>query len=196
MSKPVLSVNVEMDKATEDMLKDLTVFEKGPAKKALVAIAGKYMLEQRENIKKGIDADGRPFAEYSVKYADNKRRAGRAPAENWLRLSGQMLQSQKTAIKTAGGKKNWIMMAVVSFEGSRPQVNFKSRSIKSRNPRKRIRSKVNDLVVSRSTSKTVLNQTLATANDKRRSFIGLSSKKVTEFVKYFLKKYLGSSRKK
>lgn len=124
-----LNLNISLDVS---QLIDWDLVPAKDVKKALRAATASYMLDQRKNIKAGRTVGGVPFVKYSHQYLDKKTRAGRMSGPSgsvdnikgassyWLRLTGQMMRSQKARFKKFG--KGY--QATVAFEGMQAPAAF------------------------------------------------------------------------
>lgn len=207
-----VSLNFEVDASSLD---NWDIIPAEAKERALRKAAGHYMLLQRERIAKGVDVHGQPFRPYSRSYKDRKDRAGRTGKNEFLRLSGKMLRSQRIDIVMQGNE----LVAVISFEGTRPASKIEDAGRKremartSRSKRGLVTSKHkrenrerqawgratrsqrgalkqpkrNRLVVTIDEGKMVANAVLAGHNNRIRKFIGISEAELEELTALFVK---------
>ncbi len=157
-------------------------------KEALKAATASYMLDQRKNIKAGRTVNGAPFVKYSKKYLDKKTRAGRMSGPSgsvdnikgsssyWLRLTGQMMRSQKIHYKRFG--KGY--QATVAFEGMQAPAAFMASGGKKNRAKGKGR-----LVVNFTPGDMISSSFLAWENNKYRPFIGMNQKMLNNAYRAF-----------
>ncbi len=132
-----------------------------------------YMQNQRKRIKRGVDVHGQAFEAYDPAYRVNKDLAGRMVKNYWLRLSGDMLRSQKSRTRQRGR----VIEGRAEFSGSHAQYRFN----------KKKKGAGFTVTLSRVTGKKTPNALIAAANNRKRSFVGLSKADFLRLINFFHK---------
>jgi hypothetical protein len=174
----------------------------GPNRKALLAhLAALAIGRIKRRTGAGLDVSGKKFAEYSDRYAMQRKRAGRQVSPATLTLSGAMLAS--LAVLSVNEAK-----AVLGFQGTAPQYRFARRKRalygrgeivasawgeKGRN--RYARGKLKATHTFAETNKQIPNALKAQWNDKgqgvpRRHFFGLSAADKLELSRTALRELL------
>jgi hypothetical protein len=150
----------------------------GPNRKALLAhLAALAIGRIKRRTGAGLDVSGKKFAEYSDRYAMQRKRAGRQVSPATLTLSGAMLAS--LAVLSVSEQK-----AVLGLQGTAPQYRFArrkrpvQRSYLTDGEKKKGKRLVTHTF--NPTNKQIANALKAAWNDKgqgvpRRHFFGLSA---------------------
>ena len=193
----MIDLNITMDLS---QLVNWEVVTKKEIKEGLQAAAASYMLDQRKNMRRGVDVNGAKFAKYSKRYLDLKTRAGRMSGPSgsvdnikgassyWLRLTGQMMRSQKVRFKIAakGGT------ATIAFEGMQAPAAFSSSGRASKYATsgkdiKRAQRARDDrrLVVNFTKGDMQSSAFIAWKNDRIRKFVGMNPKMMRNAFKAF-----------
>jgi hypothetical protein len=174
-AKPPIGIKVEPDLSKIARVKKLTTHVQ--RQRAIKAVAGHYLYLQGERLKKGIKVDGGTFPAYEEPYRTLKEKAGRlkagkAGAESfWLRLSGQMLRSQKVGDPEPidGCVADTILIA---FEGTQAPMKFEERT-KGR------------YVVTQADGPAVSSALIAAGNNRKRPFVGNNPEERVELDEVF-----------
>jgi hypothetical protein len=144
--------------------------------RALRAMAGQYMAQQRGRIKLAQTPSGRPFREYSEEYREKKARAGRKTQPD-LRVSGHMLRSQKVQVRR--GSRGAMSMRI-EFDGTRPSYYFAQAAGR--------RSAGGSMVMRQSRGRMRSNASIAYHVDRLRPFIGVSAREARALAKLFFRR--------
>ena len=193
----MIQVSIEVDASA--FAKVFAKLTTGKIKKALVKVGGFYLMLQRQNIENGVTPDGAQFEQYKPAYLVQRMRAERG-SYGWLRLTGDMLKSQRVKVTTGGPSVNLL----VEFEGSRLgdvfhvktklkakehhsySMDLQGVSKKTTYTNNQRKAGSNSPMVVARTGKTVKNDDIASGNDALRPFVGVSDQTIDELIKMFL----------
>lgn len=132
-----------------------------------------YMQIQRRRLRRGVDVHGRAFDAYDPAYRVNKDLAGRMVKNFWLRLSGDMLRSQKSRTRQRGR----VIESKAEFTGDHARYRFN----------KKTKGAGFTVTLSRVTGSKTPNALIAAANNRKRSFVGLSKPDFLKLIDRFHK---------
>jgi len=203
-----LDINISIDVS---QLVDWEVVPKATLKRAMQEASATYMENQRSLLRKGRDVSGASFREYTLDYWSKKKLAGRMGENYWLRLTGQLLRSQRVKVKQ--GKK--FVQATISFEGMHTPSEFTNPYDKKAARRKKAKwertkrseagafeyawgrservrrlersTEAHRLTVNLSKGEKTPNAFIAWQNHRRRPFIGMSGKTMAKVWRSFAK---------
>lgn len=156
--------------------KSLELVTLAMVRRAMKRVMAEYLRLQRERIANGKDVDGKPFLPYSDRYAEAKARAGRNTSKPDLRLTGDMLRSQKAHVEVQGG----MVEGVVEFEGAHPASGLRLRG----------KTRGGPMVARRTAGAGTTNANVAQAVDALRPFVGVSESERKQLADLFKQEIL------